>query len=137
MYSIKFNQETELFSVVDSDSNQELKFFIERKEAASYIRELKREDSNGIPLTNTVHVKGTYGYRSARSNKKEKVISVPVTITVKASDYEKKADAVRAIIKQVKDQHGSMNSVIEFAITELKMTRHLAREYTRNNWDTV
>ena len=147
---VQFNKEIELFAVVN-ENGEEIEYFADRKEAADYLQEIKNEEkystgrdvvqvhgnSYGFNDTDTVNeeVENTAETTEVVENKEEFVANV--IIDVQVVDYKRKSDVVREAIKQVKQQHGAMTQVVEFAVTNLGMTKQLAKTYTKNNWDKV
>jgi len=142
MYSVKHNEETELFAVVNDETGEELNFFADREEAAAFIRVLKGEESlvdePAEPATTTVSHEGDYGNEEVTQHSKAKETAISdVIVEVDVTAHKTKAESVREAIKQVKEQHGNMANVVEFAVKELEMSKQLARTYTKNNWDKV
>jgi uncharacterized protein related to proFAR isomerase len=145
---VQFNKEIELFAVVN-ENGEEIEYFADRKEAADFLQEIKNEEKYSTGR-DVVQVHGnSYGFNEETTNEvddtaettevveNKEEFETTVTIDVQVADYKRKSDVVREAIKQVKQQHGAMTQVVEFAVTNLGMTKQLAKTYTKNNWDKV
>lgn len=63
-----------------------------------------------------------------------KPVEQPVIVLSNKFAGQSKADQVRAEIRRVQAASGTVEAVVAWAVSELGMTRALARTYVRNNW---